>query len=903
MRITYFVFSLDDMGGTSRSVITQANALTAAGHEVTLVSVLRQSDAPHYEIDPLVTRRYLIDVRDETRPRTVERGLVPEGREPALHAQESLLVPRRWDRQFTGLVDVAAQATLPVIATDVMVTVTPGLLATAVQLLPGEVVVVHQEHRSTSDRNEGLEAIRLFAPRADVVALLSPAMEHWLRQELGESCPELVVMPNPLPLDFAPRSALDSHVVLAAGRLVAEKQLGQLVAAFGLVAEDLPDWRLRILGEGPDRLALQRLIRKHRLWDRVELPGKSQDMPGEWARASIAALTSRAEGFPLVMQEAMAAGVPVVSYDCPTGPREIVRHGMNGLLVAPGSVVGLAAALREVAADPELRRRLGSGALASAREFAPEKVAARWVEVFTRAVRRRANASGGPLAQKLEALPGPEETPTTSAPRALTPADARRSAWAWVVRAARSAGDFWLALPPHGGRPPAVVLPMSARRDFLTALGSAEAPRELCLVDTAGQRWPERVGSLPEEAARLQRGRTSRLTVAPWPTGPDGRPSLLARGCEVHAEFWEAGPDGTLVSPQLNGLLTRVDLDVERTTVTVEGLEVPTVPLLAGPVVGDCDFPIDVVYTWVDGADPRWRQARVDRLASLEARAQRPESSGAARYTDRDELRHSLRSVHLFAPWVRRIHLVTAGQRPDWLTEHPSIQVVDHRDILPGSALPTFNSHAIETALHRIPGLSRQWIYLNDDVFLGRAVTPQLFFTGAGQPRVFRTERTIGVTGQAGQAPYLHAAWNNRALLEAAFGVAIVNTIGHTPHPQSSQTLAEVGERFADELAATAHSAFRSESDLSVLSSLAQHYGLITGQAVEGQAAHTLVNLSHADVGRQLQRLRAREHDFFCLADHHDHALPAARLDELLQRFYADYFPIPAPWESASHAG
>ena len=81
----------------------------------------------------------------------------------------------------------------------------------------------------------------------------------------------------------------------------------------------------------------------------------------------------------------------------------------------------------------------------------------------------------------------------------------------------------------------------------------------------------------------------------------------------------------------------------------------------------ECRFPIDVVYTWVDGEDPSWNEAREQRLAGLTGTARLKESSGRASFTARDELRYSMRSIHLFAPWVRRIHLVTAGQVPDWL--------------------------------------------------------------------------------------------------------------------------------------------------------------------------------------------------------------------------------------------
>ena len=116
-------------------------------------------------------------------------------------------------------------------------------------------MVVHQEHRSSSQRTSGLEPLLVNAPRADVVAMLTTAMGDWLRAELGPVAPEVVVMPNALPQGFAPRSLLDSRTIVAAGRLVMEKQFTKLVHAFGDVADQLPGWRLRILGQGHQRPA------------------------------------------------------------------------------------------------------------------------------------------------------------------------------------------------------------------------------------------------------------------------------------------------------------------------------------------------------------------------------------------------------------------------------------------------------------------------------------------------------------------------------------------------------------------------------------------------------------------------------------------------------------------------
>ena len=186
--------------------------------------------------------------------------------------------PNRWDKQFTALCDVAMEAVLPTLDVDVAVTVTPGLLVAGIDLLPDRVVVVHQEHRSSSGRSRGLEPLLNYAPRADVVAMLTPPLEEWLHEQLGPLCPPTVVMPNPLPLGFQPRSRLDNPLILTAGRLVQEKQFPLLVAAFAEIADQIPEWRLRICGTGPERADLVREIRKWGLWDRVELPGGVTDM-------------------------------------------------------------------------------------------------------------------------------------------------------------------------------------------------------------------------------------------------------------------------------------------------------------------------------------------------------------------------------------------------------------------------------------------------------------------------------------------------------------------------------------------------------------------------------------------------------------------------------------------------
>jgi glycosyltransferase involved in cell wall biosynthesis len=875
VKVTFLVQSAFKLGGTERSAITQANALVASGHEARILSVVKAAEQPAFRIDERVGVEHLVDL---TGPHDEE-----------LHGRPSVLVPERWDKQFSALTDVGLEAGLRGLSTDVLVTVTPALLSCALQLAPDSVVVVHQEHRSSSQRSSGMEPLLVNAPRADAVAMLTEAMGDWLRGALGPVAPEIVVVPNALPQGHAPRSLLDSRTIVAAGRLVMEKQFTKLVHAFGDVAEQLPGWRLRILGQGHQRPHLVRETRKRGLWDRVELPGTSTDMAGEWARASVFALTSRTEGFPLQMQEAMAAGVPCVSFDCASGPREIIRHEVNGLLVAPESIAGMSAALLRLGTDDALRQRLGAGALDTAAQWDAERIAQRWLTIFEEALVRRA---GRPryAARSTASTQAPAAAPSYDAP-GVAPEAARHAALALAARVAASVTDDWLVIPPHDTGVPVVVLPMAARHRFLQELAGAQAPSYLTLRDPALNGWPERRGPVATLASELLRGRTA--VVALEPATP-----LLSQGCTVEVEFWEEDVQGRLVAPRRNRYAQRLPRGHSTVTTTVHGLDVPTLPLMAAPTVSECTFPVDVVYTWVDGRDPAWNQARHDRLAGVSGTATTRESSGQARFLSRDELRYSFRGIHLFAPWVRKIHLVTAGQLPDWLDgSHPKVALVDHREILPPDALPTFNSHAIEAALHHVPDLAEHFVYLNDDFFLGRPVGPEIFFSAAGLAAVWAAPSTIGLDGTPDAPPYLRAAWNNRRLLEGAFGAVVTDNLAHAPYAHRRSVLEEIERRFPAEVAATARSPFRSDTDLSLLSSFAQHYGLLTGTAYAAESERAYINISNSDLEWQLKKALERQQDFLCLADHHDHALDQERLDRTLTEFMAAYFPVAAPWE------
>jgi glycosyltransferase involved in cell wall biosynthesis len=196
------------------------------------------------------------------------------------------------------------------------------------------------------------------------------------------------------------RADLSSKTVIAAGRLVPQKGYDRLIKVWEIVAPEHPDWRLRILGHGPRQGQIESMIAKRDLGDSITLLPPAEDIGAEMAKASIFALSSRWEGLPLVLLEAMEVGMAVISFDCPTGPRSVIKDHENGLLIRPKTIANFAAGLSELMDDAELRERLSAAARERARDFSMDVLGPRWIEeleaAWARRERRRAAAGASP---------------------------------------------------------------------------------------------------------------------------------------------------------------------------------------------------------------------------------------------------------------------------------------------------------------------------------------------------------------------------------------------------------------------------------------------------------------------------------------------------------------------------
>lgn len=218
---------------------------------------------------------------------------------------------------------------------------------------------------------------RLTYPYASAVVVQTESVAAWARKLSGrvQVIPNFVERPK---LTACPEAGAGPWTLLGLGRLAPEKGFDLLLRAFGRAARSNPGWSLTILGDGPERQRLESLAGALRLRGLVSMPGRTADPVEHLAAAHAFVLPSRYEGFPNALLEAMACGLPVIAFDCPSGPGDIIRHAHNGILVPAGDVDRLAAAIRSIMRKPGERARMGRVAREVAITFAPERVLSSW---------------------------------------------------------------------------------------------------------------------------------------------------------------------------------------------------------------------------------------------------------------------------------------------------------------------------------------------------------------------------------------------------------------------------------------------------------------------------------------------------------------------------------------------
>ena len=371
MRITTVISRLKS-GGAEKRLVDLAHWLSTHGHEVTLLTrhPLRR-DADFYDVPP--------PVRLERAPR--EAAMDCGWRD--LRCQR--VRRAAWRKALLG--------TSP----DVVVSFGDTTnVHTLLALDKSPVPVVVSERTDPRFRKELSARWRLLRrlayPKAAAVVMVAEDALPWARSRWPRwnvSCIPNPVRPAP-PVERHPPPAWQRKpCIVAMGRLVELKGFAPLMRCFARLAGDFPEWRLYIVGEGPQRAALEELRDALGLHERALLPGAVNPPWGVLHHADVFVLSSRHEGFPNALCEAMACGVACVSYDCPSGPNRIIIHGENGLLAPDQDETALTEALRRLLTDNALRRRLGRSAPLVTERYETNTVMNMWQTLLRTAAAKR----------------------------------------------------------------------------------------------------------------------------------------------------------------------------------------------------------------------------------------------------------------------------------------------------------------------------------------------------------------------------------------------------------------------------------------------------------------------------------------------------------------------------------
>jgi GalNAc-alpha-(1->4)-GalNAc-alpha-(1->3)-diNAcBac-PP-undecaprenol alpha-1,4-N-acetyl-D-galactosaminyltransferase len=370
-RLTLVISSLQP-GGAERVMAQMASYWAARGRDVTLLSFDRPDAVPFYTLHPAV--------------RVVGLDLI----RPSAGTLDGIIrTVWRVARVRRALVESRPDAIISFLDQVNVVT----LLATRGLRVP--VIVSERSHPGHAPLKEQWVWLRARTyPWAKWVVVQTPEARDFFTDPRVKT----VIVPNiikPAPAARAEGGAADGDAspstpwITAVGRLGPEKGFDLLLAAFAKIAAAHPDWRLRIVGGGPLAEDLARQSRELGLQERVQFTGRVSDVFPLLAASELFVMSSRFEGFPNALGEAMAAGLPVVSFDCPSGPRALIRHGVDGVLVPPEDVDALANAIERLIQHPAERAALAGRAIEVTERFSEEAIMKRWDELLELALSRR----------------------------------------------------------------------------------------------------------------------------------------------------------------------------------------------------------------------------------------------------------------------------------------------------------------------------------------------------------------------------------------------------------------------------------------------------------------------------------------------------------------------------------
>ena len=374
MKIVYCTDSICYAGGIQRITIAKANALAQIeGNEVWIIV----TDNKQKPVLPINTKVRIIDL---------EINYFEDDWKSKLHVIKGILIKRKQHRKKLKTV-------LNQINPDIVISTGTSeknfLPQIHVNSNPAFIREIHstKNYRRLSARNTFDKTLAIlgeyvdysiFIKRYDKIVVLTEEdkINNW------KNHPKVIVIPNPLTSICTQQSTLQEKTAIAVGRLEYPKNFQSLIKAWTHVAEKHPDWKLEIWGEGSMRVELENLINKLNLKKHVFLKGYTYDIQSQMLNASIYAMSSIFEGLPLVLIEAMSCGLPIVSYACPCGPKDIITEGKDGFLIKPKNEYLLSERINYLIDNPNLRLEMGKSAKLKTKDYSTNNITKKWINLF-----------------------------------------------------------------------------------------------------------------------------------------------------------------------------------------------------------------------------------------------------------------------------------------------------------------------------------------------------------------------------------------------------------------------------------------------------------------------------------------------------------------------------------------
>lgn len=365
MRIMLVISSLGT-GGAERVLSEMANYWVAQGHSITLVT-LDSTQSDFYSLSPRI-QRFALGLKGDSGSlwRAITSNI----------------------KRVLSLRDVfkrsAPQAIISFVDTVNILTILSGI-GLGIPLIVSERTDPRHHHLGRQWRS----LRRMLYPKASAVVVQTPGVCEWMQNVMPNT--RIVTIPNPARIAVSQNKESfvfsSAHNIVAVGRLSHEKGFDILIKAFAHGAKAFPEWNLTIFGDGAARPSLEKLVTQLALGDRISLPGIIKEPMEALSSADIFVLSSRYEGFPNSLVEAMVCGLPVIASDCQSGPRELIDNGFNGILVNPANIREMAKALRSLMLNESLRRTLGMKAREVKSRFDSAIVLGLWEDLLNRVIK------------------------------------------------------------------------------------------------------------------------------------------------------------------------------------------------------------------------------------------------------------------------------------------------------------------------------------------------------------------------------------------------------------------------------------------------------------------------------------------------------------------------------------